>query len=92
MKLIPIQDLSKQTGITVRTRYYDQIGLLIPAAKTLGKHRIYSDEELKKRANTVSEKAGLQFARNIGYDFQPGMELVHQPDESVGLRYERTKS
>lgn len=70
MKLMPIQDLSKQTGITVRTlRYYDQIGLLIPAAKTPGKHRIYSDEELKKLQQ-------IQFLKRLGFSLQEISDMI----------------
>src|SRR5699024_6346356 len=47
--LISIKEVTKQTGITVRTlRYYDQIGLLHPAGKTEGGHRLYGKKELAK--------------------------------------------
>lgn len=70
MKSIPIQELSKQTGITVRTlRYYDQIGLLIPSSKTPGKHRIYSDEELKKLQQ-------IQFLKKLGFSLQEISDMV----------------
>lgn len=72
--MIPIQDLSKQTGITVRTlRYYDQIGLLIPAAKTPGKHRIYSDEELKKLQQ-------IQFLKRLGFSLQEISDMISNPE------------
>ncbi|KPN97648.1 MerR family transcriptional regulator [Lysinibacillus sp. ZYM-1] len=46
--MLTIQKVSKQTGISVRTlRYYEEIGLLFPTAKTDGGHRIYSANELK---------------------------------------------
>lgn len=72
--MIPIQDLSKQTGITVRTlRYYDQIGLLIPAAKTPGKHRIYSDDELKKLQQ-------IQFLKRLGFSLQEISDMISNPE------------
>ncbi|MGC6588507.1 MerR family transcriptional regulator [Paenibacillus sp. Dod16] len=72
--MIPIQDLSKQTGITVRTlRYYDQIGLLIPAAKTPGKHRIYRDEELKKLQQ-------IQFLKRLGFSLQEISDMISNPE------------
>ncbi|GIO97015.1 MerR family transcriptional regulator [Paenibacillus lautus] len=74
MKSIPIQELSKQTGITVRTlRYYDQIGLLIPAAKTPGKHRIYSDDELKKLQQ-------IQFLKRLGFSLQEISDMISNPE------------
>ena len=74
MKSIPIQELSKQTGITVRTlRYYDQIGLLIPAAKTPGKHRIYSEEELKKLQQ-------IQFLKKLGFSLQEISDMISNPE------------
>lgn len=46
--LATIHNVSKQTGISVRTlRYYEEIGLLLPIAKTEGGHRIYGENELK---------------------------------------------
>lgn len=47
--MISIKEVTKQTGISVRTlRYYDEIDLLPPAGKTEGGHRLYGEKELKK--------------------------------------------
>ncbi len=47
MVVISIQQLTKETGITVRTlRYYDQIDLLKPSGKTEGGHRLYSETDV----------------------------------------------
>ncbi|MGG2063556.1 MerR family transcriptional regulator [Bacillus sp. S14(2024)] len=47
--MISIQQLTKETGVTVRTlRYYDQIGLLEPSGKTEGGHRLYSEHDVLK--------------------------------------------
>lgn len=47
--MISIQQLTKETGVTVRTlRYYDQIGLLEPSGKTEGGHRLYSECDVIK--------------------------------------------
>ncbi|MCM3735450.1 MerR family transcriptional regulator [Bacillus cytotoxicus] len=49
MEMISIQQLTKETGVTVRTlRYYDQIGLLEPSGKTEGGHRLYSEPDVLK--------------------------------------------
>ncbi|MDM5190741.1 MerR family transcriptional regulator [Bacillus sp. DX4.1] len=45
--MISIQQLTKETGVTVRTlRYYDQIDLLKPSGKTEGGHRLYSESDV----------------------------------------------
>ena len=47
MELISIQELTRETGVTVRTlRYYDQIDLLKPSGKTDGGHRLYSERDV----------------------------------------------
>ncbi|MGE6366053.1 MerR family transcriptional regulator [Bacillus paramycoides] len=47
MEVISIQELTKETGVTVRTlRYYDQIDLLNPSGKTDGGHRLYSERDV----------------------------------------------
>jgi len=49
------------SGVSVRTlRYYDKIGLLKPASKTQGGHRLYSNTELKKLQQ-------IQFLKTIGF-------------------------
>ena len=43
--------LSKRTGVNIETiRYYEKIGLLLPPPRTLGGHRVYSDEQLQRLA------------------------------------------
>lgn len=44
-----IGDLAKKAGTTMRTiRYYEQLGLITPAARTKGGFRLYEEEELRK--------------------------------------------
>ncbi|WP_131923924.1 MerR family transcriptional regulator [Hazenella coriacea] len=62
--MISIKEVSKQTGITVRTmRHYDHIGLLTPAGKTEGGHRLYGKKELKKLQE-------IQFLKTLGFSLQ----------------------
>ncbi|UVI32934.1 MerR family transcriptional regulator [Paenibacillus spongiae] len=62
--MIHINEVAKQTKITVRTlRYYDQIGLLTASSKTEGGHRLYSEEDLKKLQY-------IQFLKGMGYSLQ----------------------
>ena len=44
-----VQEVSKITGVSVRTlHYYDQIGLLKPAKITEAGYRIYEEEQLER--------------------------------------------
>src|SRR5690625_2748180 len=66
--MISIKEVTKQTGISVRTlRYYDQIDLLIPADRTPGGHRLYSEKELTKLQE-------IQFLKNLGFSLK---EIQH---------------
>jgi DNA-binding transcriptional MerR regulator len=59
--LLHINEVKKMSGVSVRTlRYYDKIGLLKPASKTQGGHRLYSNTELKKLQQ-------IQFLKTIGF-------------------------
>ncbi|WP_343073189.1 MerR family transcriptional regulator [Salicibibacter cibi] len=72
--MIPIQEMTNQTGITVRTlRYYDHIGLLKPYTKTSGGHRVYSKEELKKLQQ-------IQFFKTIGFKLQEIQDILENPE------------
>ncbi|EJP83766.1 MerR family transcriptional regulator [Bacillus cereus] len=62
--MIHINKVGELTGVTVRTlRYYDKIGLLKPASKTEGGHRLYTNEEIKKLQQ-------VQFLKKIGFSLQ----------------------
>ncbi|MGE8205366.1 MerR family transcriptional regulator [Heyndrickxia sp. NPDC080065] len=59
--MIHINKVREITGVTVRTlRYYDKIGLLQPASKTQGGHRLYTINEIKKLQQ-------IQFFKKIGF-------------------------
>jgi len=48
-RLMRIGDLARKAGTTMRTiRYYEQLGLIAPAARTRGGFRLYEEEELRK--------------------------------------------
>ena len=80
--MISIKEVTKQTGITVRTmRYYDQIGLLHPAGKTEGGHRLYGEKEIKKLQE-------IQFLKTLGFGLQEINEMLadENRDWFVGLQ------
>ncbi|MBM7633258.1 MerR family transcriptional regulator [Geomicrobium sediminis] len=55
--MLTIGNLSKKTGVTVRTLgYYDQIGLLAPASRTEGGHRLYDAAQIIRLEQIVSLK------------------------------------
>jgi len=46
---LTIGDAAAQTGLPVKTvRYYDEIGLVLPASRTAAGYRQYSDLEVRK--------------------------------------------
>ncbi len=68
--MIAIQEISKLTGISVRTlRYYEEINLLYPSAKTEGGHRLYGEEELKRLQQIV-------FLKTLGFQLKEIQTLL----------------
>ncbi|WP_010096631.1 MerR family transcriptional regulator [Ornithinibacillus scapharcae] len=52
-----IGQLSKNTGVTVRTLdYYDEIGLIKPSSRTSGGHRLYNDEDVMRLERVLALK------------------------------------
>jgi MerR family Zn(II)-responsive transcriptional regulator of zntA len=48
-RLMRIGDLAKKAGTTMRTiRYYEQMGLIAPVARTKGGFRLYEEDEVRK--------------------------------------------
>src|SRR5690625_1250633 len=64
-----IGELSKHTGVTVRTLdYYDEIRLIVPSSKTDGGHRLYSDDDVFKLERVLAMKYmgfSLEHIKNI---------------------------
>src|SRR5690625_1306517 len=80
--MISIKELTKQTGVSVRTmRYYDEINLLPPAGKTEGGHRLYSEKELKKLQE-------IQFLKSLGFRLIEIKEMLSDKnwDWEIGLK------
>jgi DNA-binding transcriptional MerR regulator len=47
--LLRIQEVSEETGLTPRAiRYYEELGLLAPAARSEGAYRLYDEEDLER--------------------------------------------
>ena len=76
---IPIGELSRRTGVKVPTiRYYEQVKLLPPPPRTLGRQRRYGPAE-------VSRLNFIHHARDLGFGIETIRELLalsFQPDQS----------
>ena len=48
-RLLRIQEVAEDTGLTPRSiRYYEEVGLLAPAARSEGSYRLYDGEDLER--------------------------------------------
>src|SRR5699024_10498520 len=71
-EVITIQEVKKETGISVRTlRYYDEINLLPPAGETEGGHRLYSEKDMKKLQE-------IQFLKTLGFSLKEIKEMLEE--------------
>jgi len=64
-RLLRIQEVAEETGLTPRSiRYYEELGLLRPAARSEGAYRLYdtSDLEQLRFIKGLREDAGLSLA------------------------------
>lgn len=73
-KLMTVRQVSRQSGVSVRTlHYYDEIGLLPPAQTTEAGYRLYGERELR-RLETV-----LMF-RELGFALTEIKTILDNPD------------
>lgn len=48
-KLMQIGEVAERSGLSLRTlRHYDEIGLLTPSARTEGRFRLYTEDDLAR--------------------------------------------
>ena len=77
--LLRIQEVAAETGLTARAiRYYEEIGLLAPAARSDGAYRLYDAEDLER----------LRFIRGLRDDAGFSLAEIGQllEDERVRAR------
>jgi MerR family transcriptional regulator, thiopeptide resistance regulator len=82
-----VGELSKLTGITVRTlHHYDEIGLLFPLSHTDSGHRLYSEFDIIKLQQIMSLK-------QLGFSLDKIKELFenpgYNPKEILGMQLEK---
>jgi DNA-binding transcriptional MerR regulator len=64
--LLRIQEVAAETGLTARSiRYYEEVGLLEPAARSEGAYRLYdqSDLERLRSIKELRDEAGFSLAQ-----------------------------
>ena len=64
--LLKIQDVAADTGLTTRAiRYYEEIGLLEPAARSEGAYRLYDESDLERLRfiRSLRDDAGFSLAQ-----------------------------
>ncbi|ADU92879.1 MerR family transcriptional regulator [Geobacillus sp. Y412MC52] len=63
MERFKIDDVAKATGLTKRTiRYYEEIGLIKPPARSEGGTRLYTAEDIERLKNIVAAREVLGFS------------------------------
>jgi DNA-binding transcriptional MerR regulator len=72
--LMKIGELTKQTGLSIRTlHYYDEIGLLSPSHRTEVGHRLYSDQDIIRLQQILS-------LRQLGFSLKEIIECLETPE------------
>ncbi len=65
-RLLRIQEVAAETGLTPRSiRYYEEVGLLEPAARSGGAYRLYDDSDLDRlrHIKELRDEAGFSLAQ-----------------------------
>jgi DNA-binding transcriptional MerR regulator len=65
-RLLRINQVAAETGLTARTiRYYEEMGLLEPAARSEGDYRLYDDSDLERLRfiRSLRDDAGFSLAQ-----------------------------
>lgn len=95
--MFSIGELSKQTGVTIRTLdYYDEINLIKPSSKTSGGHRLYDNDDVMKLQQVLALKyMGFSLeqikdrlndsTKTWQHSINEQIEMVHQEQERLKL-------
>lgn len=72
--MMTVSQVSELTGVSIRTlRYYDEIGLLPPAAHTEGGYRLYDDAALERLQQ-------IMLFRELEFPLKEIVRIVGSPD------------
>src|SRR5699024_8201408 len=96
-KMYSIGQLSKKTGVTVRTLdYYDEINLLKPSSTTEGGHRLYNEDDVLRLQQVLALKyMGFsleQIKEKLDESIITWQQLVEQQLEMVGQQKKRLQA
>lgn len=73
-QLKTVNQISKLTGITVRSlHYYDEINLLKPSDNSKAGYRLYSNEDIE----TLHQ---IMFLKEIGFELKKIKDIIHNPE------------
>ena len=76
-RLIQIGEIAERTGLSLRTlRHYDEIGLLVPSARSDGGFRLYTEDDFA-RLMVIRRMKPLGYTLD---DMQTVMELLRTGD------------
>ncbi|MCR4637933.1 MerR family transcriptional regulator, partial [Ruminococcus sp.] len=72
--MMTVKQVSELTGVSIRTlRYYDEIGLLQPAAHTESGYRLYDDTALERLQQIL-------LFRELEFPLKDIVRIVSSPD------------
>ncbi len=79
--MLTVEAVSQELGITPRTlRYYEQVGLISPTARTSGGHRLYNQSTV----NLLGQI--LRLKDNLGISLQEIQEIIAAEESLKELR------
>ncbi len=86
-----VGEVAQATGVTVRTlHHWDEVGLLVPAARTAAGYRLYTPADLERLVRVLAHRAlglGLEDVRRLLDD--PDVDVVTSLDRQHALLVER---
>ncbi|MDQ0189213.1 MerR family transcriptional regulator [Alicyclobacillus cycloheptanicus] len=84
-----VEDVVRLLGVTPRTlHYYEEVGLVKPASRTAGGHRLYDDASVQKLQQI------LRLKNNLGYTLQEIKTILDQEAllDELRLNFQATPS
>ena len=80
---VQIGDVAERTGLSLRTiRWYEEVGLVPPSARTSGGFRLYTDADIE-RLELVKRMKPLDFTLEEMRDLLTTVDRLDDPDTSA---------
>ena len=77
---LSIGDVAEQIGLSFRTiRYYEEVGLAVPSARTKGGHRLYTDDDVD-RLRLIMKMKPLDFSLEEMRIVLDSLDRLHDDD------------